>query len=83
MASFKKLGEHRNRVMHFFHPDLNSVDESQQVAQEFLIAWYHLHRIAKEPKWSAVFKSVSARVSEIDAELQALHNYLKTVFSRP
>jgi hypothetical protein len=80
LNAFGKLRAHRNQLIHFFHQSLNTAAEKQRVAKDLLLAWYHLHRLVEDPNWACVFQSTQHRIVQINARLQALDNYLQTIF---
>jgi hypothetical protein len=81
LKAFEKLRIHRNQLTHFFHPGLNMEQVSRRVSGELLVAWYHLHKLLQTAFWAPVFQSFSSRISAIDVRLQAVQDFLQTVFS--
>jgi hypothetical protein len=86
-ASFKVVSDHRNKLMHFFHPKYSRrADPSvlQQIAAEQCKAWFHLHRLLDE-QWSAHFsrqhlqkiKHLSNGMHRVRAFLRAKYDALK------
>ena len=80
ISAFEKLRKHRNQLTHFFHPSLNTEDQKQQVRKELLLAWYYLHGLIQDPRWSAVFQSSAQRIAQLNVRLQALEPYLQVIF---
>ena len=56
--SFEAAVKHRNKLIHFFHPDLSGNDNARaQIVSEQGRAWFHLHRLLNEWPEFADFKS--------------------------
>lgn len=80
IRAFEKLSTHRNQLTHFFHPSLNTKDQKQQVRKELLLAWYYLHRLVQDPRWSAVFNSSAQQIAQLNVRLLAFKPYLQVIF---
>jgi hypothetical protein len=79
--AFQTVARHRNRVVHFFHPDLDSENPREAVAREIYVAWYYLYRLLTE-LWGKHFLRYSNLISEFGARLQSLTPFLDAVFDR-
>lgn len=78
---FQAIARHRNRVVHFFHMDLDSKQQREAVAGEIYVAWYYLYRLLTGP-WGKHFSTYSKLISEFGARLQSLTPFLDAVFDR-
>lgn len=78
---FQAIARHRNRVVHFFHTELDSIQQREVVAGEIYVAWYHLYRLLTGP-WGKHFSSYSKLISKFGARLQSLTPFLDAVFDR-
>ena len=81
---FKKVGNHRNKMIHFFHEAESEEQASellQSIAREQLNAWFYLHKILTT-RWSSIFDNWSEKIEELNTELRKLHEYLQIVFDQ-
>jgi hypothetical protein len=80
LKTFRSVGKHRNKMVHFFHQDKAepSIFRNQIVRLE-LKAWYSLHEILKV-RWKDVFLGWSVQIGQMDKNLRQLHEYLTEVF---
>lgn len=82
MSAFKEVAKDRNKMMHFFH-EAHGQEENdkikRQVVKKQLKAWYFLHQLLIG-KWKSEFSSWTEKISELDAELRKLHEFLQVVF---
>ena len=53
MAVFDKVRQHRNRVVHFYHPSFSD-DEQDQIQREQADAWFALNRLMRD-EWQSIF----------------------------
>ena len=53
MAVFDKIRQHRNRVVHFFHPSFGD-DEQHLIQKEQADAWFALNRLMRD-EWQSIF----------------------------
>jgi hypothetical protein len=77
--SFSELREHRNKMVHFFHPDY--VDDPTQQTIEGIVseqtkAWFHLHRLLTRD-WKEEFEDYQDEVEELHAWSIATKDTLK------
>uniref|UniRef100_E6QVY8 Uncharacterized protein n=1 Tax=mine drainage metagenome TaxID=410659 RepID=E6QVY8_9ZZZZ len=57
---FLALGDHRNRMVHFFHPDQHaSKSEIEKIVSQQCRAWFYLHRVLTQ-RWNGVFAGYRA-----------------------
>ena len=78
--AFDKLSNHRNRLMHFFHADLQ--DNQQQLASivaEQSIAWFHLHDLITR-QWSKFFKGWKREIRSLEFSMRRHREYLNVRF---
>ena len=53
MAFFDKVRQHRNRVVHFYHPSFSDA-EQEQIQREQADAWFALNRLMRDD-WKSLF----------------------------
>ncbi|MDV0787601.1 hsdR [Citrobacter amalonaticus] len=53
VAVFDKIRQHRNRVVHFYHPSFTDA-EQLQIQKEQADAWFALNRLMRD-KWKTIF----------------------------
>ena len=83
-ATFRRLTNHRNKMVHFFHEGISAEENDElrsAIAKEQLTAWYLLHKLLTS-KWSDVFSAWILELSEIDENLRRLHEFLQVVFDQ-
>ncbi|MCY4656438.1 MAG: hypothetical protein OXC80_06435 [Gammaproteobacteria bacterium] len=84
LKAFKSLGNHRNKMMHFFHEGTFAAKNElkrQEVVEEQLTAWYFLHTLLTS-KWDVIFSDWSLQLMEIDKELRKLREFLEVVYDQ-
>ena len=76
---FLRLSDHRNRVVHFYHPG-NTGDTTalEKIVAEQCLAWYHVSRIFE--RWSDQFQSYKKEIAKIDKAMHNHRKYLKAKF---
>lgn len=76
--SFEAAAKHRNKLIHFFHPDLSGNDNARaQIVSEQGRAWFHLHRLLNEWPEFADFKT---DIDKAEHGLRQHRKYLKAKF---
>ena len=84
MEAFTKLRNHRNKLVHFFHPS-NDADDAkkmiQSVAKQQLIGWYYLHRTLTT-KWSKAFEPWRRQIHAADQLMRRHHEFLRVIFEQ-
>ena len=83
-ASFRRLSNHRNKMVHFFHEGVSAKESDElrsAIAKEQLTAWYLLYKLLTS-KWSDVFSAWILKLSEIDDNLRRLNEFLQVVFDQ-
>ncbi|MGZ5136140.1 MAG: hypothetical protein ACXWCG_13365 [Flavitalea sp.] len=83
LKAFKKVGEHRNKMVHFFHVAHveNKDKEVATIVKEQLNAWYFLHKRLSD-QWKDVFAPWSTQINEINKSLKRLIEFLNVVFEK-
>jgi hypothetical protein len=81
-ASFRLIGNHRNKMVHFFH-DSQSASENEittrAVVKQLLNAWYYLHYLIAV-QWKDIFFDWNKRLITIDLVLKEMHDFLQIVY---
>ena len=76
---FLRLSDHRNRVVHFYHPgSIGNRTASEKIVAEQCLAWYHLSRIFE--RWSNQFQSYEKKIRKIDKAMHKHRKYLTAKF---
>jgi hypothetical protein len=76
---FLRLSDHRNRVVHFYHPgNSGNKTELEKIVAEQCLAWYHVSRIFD--RWSNQFQSHKKEIVKIDKAMHNHRKYLKAKF---
>jgi hypothetical protein len=82
-ATFKALREHRNKLVHFFHPEYvsgpNQQAITQQIVSEQCRAWLHLHKLLTS-QWKPHFADFSKQISELDKLIHEHREFLREKF---
>lgn len=76
VTHFKILEQHRNKLVHYFHPDLENEKRRRKVAAELANAWGALRDLRELPAFSEMLASQSEAFGELDGRLLILDNYL-------
>jgi len=77
---FLRLSDHRNRVVHFYHPgNAGNMTELEKIVAEQCLAWYHVSRIFE--RWTDQFQSYKEKIAKIDKAMHSHRKYLKAKFS--
>ncbi len=82
ISLFKKLGSHRNRMVHFFHEATTpggSKKVREEIAREQLRSWHLLHCLLKE-KWCPIFEAWYSRIDGYFPKLKKHKEFLNAVF---
>lgn len=72
-----RIRVHRNKLMHFYHLDLQSASGKQVIATDLARGWHALRLLRADTRFQTVFSKHSWQHDEIDAALLILKNYLK------
>ena len=79
-ASFRKISEHRNKLVHFFH-ELDAAETEKlraTVVGEQCVAWYHLERLLDA--WSEEFTEFKNQKWRVQLKMKSNRQYLQAVF---
>lgn len=82
LARFERLIGHRNKIVHFYHPDLGSVATRSKIATEMLQGWSGLLELKKKTAFVALFEEFENEFREIEREFLQLDSYLTAQESR-
>lgn len=81
--SFNRVREHRNKLVHFFHPAYaKKADETvlQGIVIEQCTAWFYLHNLLSGP-WSSHFGKHRAKIEKLDYAMHKLREFLAAKFA--
>lgn len=77
--SFRALANHRNKMVHFFHPDIDSDDKAkEQIVAEHCRSWFHLHRLLG--RWDTYFQDFGRDIARADHAMKGHRKYLNNKF---
>lgn len=77
---FRKIADHRNRMVHFFHTQPHGKKaQRQSIAAEQCEAWYHLHRLLSQ-QWVNEFADFQRRIKKFDRTMLKHRHYLSAKF---
>ncbi|MCQ1572103.1 hypothetical protein NFO65_15330 [Neorhizobium galegae] len=80
-AKFKDIGDHRNRMIHFFHEAGTAKAEAslvQEVVKEQCLAWFHMERLLAQ--WSDQFSAFGETLDNVRRQMRRNREYLKASF---
>jgi hypothetical protein len=79
---FEKLRNHRNKLVHFFHPDYKppiAPTILQGVVSEQYKAWFYLHRLLTS-QWARFFAPYTKEITALEASLRRNRQFLASKF---
>lgn len=77
--SFRVLANHRNKMIHFFHPDMDEDGDARaKIVAEQSRSWFYLHRLLH--RWRRYFSEFSDQIAEADGAMKAHRKYLTAKF---
>ncbi|MGF6465268.1 hypothetical protein [Paraburkholderia youngii] len=77
--SFRTLANHRNKMIHFFHADVDRDGLAKaQIVAEHCRSWFHLHRLLN--RWDTDFRDFIADISRADRAMKGHRKYLSAKF---
>lgn len=81
LDSFKELQEHRNKLMHFFHPQYNTPDGDviQGIVSEQCKAWLHLHNLLTN-QWKDKFIAYVADLENLNKQMLEQRAFLQAKY---
>lgn len=81
-SSFTKLREHRNKLIHFFHPTYVEEVESeliQNIVIEQCRSWFYLHQLLTE-KWKEIFSNYLTDIENLHQLMRNRQGFLQEKF---
>jgi hypothetical protein len=83
IATIKAIGEHRNKVVHFYHPALNGPDDElrSQVAQAQFRGWAMVRSLIVR-HWSDAFPKSQSEVAKLHAKFLQNRGYLEVLLEQ-
>ncbi|MDK2743481.1 MAG: hypothetical protein NDI90_11245 [Nitrospira sp. BO4] len=82
LACFKRIRDHRNKVVHFFHTAYATKASKkllEEIAAEQCKAWFYLHRRIRHP-WREHFHHYQAQIEKLNDKLHRYRVFLKAKF---
>ncbi|MDY0262714.1 hypothetical protein [Syntrophotalea acetylenica] len=81
-AAFVTLSNHRNRLMHFFHPGISdSPEQLETIVAEQSIAWLHLHDLLTQ-QWHRFFGEWGREIRALDFAMKRHSAFLQVKFEK-
>lgn len=78
-GSFRALANHRNKMVHFFHPEMDSDEKAKaQIVAEHCRSWFHLHRLLS--RWDGYFHDFGSEIARADRAMKGHRKYLSAKF---
>jgi hypothetical protein len=78
-SSFRTLVNHRNKMVHFFHPEMDSDEGAKaQIVVEHCRSWFHLHRLLS--RWARYFHDFRSEITRADRTMKGHRKYLSAKF---
>lgn len=78
-GSFRAMANHRNKMVHFFHPELDGDEKAKaQIVAEHCRAWFHLHRLLI--RWNNYFRDFGKEVARANRAMKGHRKYLGAKF---
>jgi len=78
-GSFRALANHRNKMVHFFQPEMNRDAKGKaQIVAEHCRSWFHLHRLLS--RWDNYFHDFSSEIAHADRAMKGHRKYLSAKF---
>jgi hypothetical protein len=77
--TFTILREHRNKLIHFFHPEYVSTADQQtitRIVSEQCQAWLHLHKLLTS-QWRQYFGGFNKQINELDKLMHEHREFLR------
>lgn len=77
--SFRALANHRNKMIHFFHADVDGEEKAKaQIVAEHCRSWFHLHRLLG--RWDTYFSDFRSEIASADRAMKKHRKYLSAKF---
>lgn len=77
--AFNAVARHRNRVVHFFHTDLETL--RTHVVSDIYVAWHYLYELMTG-EWRTYFSDHESAMRAFGTRLQGLKPLLQAIFER-
>ncbi len=80
--AFRAVREHRNRLVHFFHPDIArsaATAKLEEVVSDQFKAWFFLNELVTGP-WQRHFRRHAGRLKRLNSIMHRLRNFLKAKY---
>lgn len=78
-GSFRTMANHRNKMIHFFHADVENNGEAKaQIVAVHCRAWFHLHRLLN--RWDVYFRDFRKEIMRADRSMKTHRKYLSAKF---
>ena len=78
-TSFRALANHRNKMIHFFHADMEEDAQAKElIVAEHCRSWFHLHGLLL--RWGNYFSDFWPEISRADRSMKKHRKYLSTKF---
>jgi len=79
---FLELGDHRNRMVHFFHQGQHAKKtDIEAIVGQQCRAWFYLHRVLTQ-KWKIVFADYQLKVASYDKAMHKQRQFLAEKFDQ-
>lgn len=72
-----RIRVHRNKLMHFYHPELKNVAGKKTIAADLARGWQALRQLRADTRFQSVFSKYAWQHDEIEAALLVLKTYLR------
>lgn len=83
LSQFHDIQKHRNKLIHFFHPDLTPEAKKtlrEKVVSDELRGWVHLMRLLKSPDFREHFEDKLAEIGKIEWQMGRNRRFLQEKF---
>lgn len=80
LRQFLDIQKHRNKLIHFFHPDLTRKAKTtlrEKVVSDELRGWVHLMRLLKSPDFRDHFQSKLSQIERIERQMFRNRRFLR------
>ncbi len=78
-SSFRELANHRNKIIHFFHADIEGDERAREtIVAEHCRSWFQLHRLLC--RWNDHFGDFETKISRADHSMKEHRQYLSAKY---
>jgi hypothetical protein len=81
MKCFEGIKKHRNKLVHFYHKDLDIGELKEDIVTEQIRGWYYLFQLLDE-QWSEIFEPFTYDLNLITNRVSKNKQYLKEKFTQ-